>query len=58
MLADDIGRRAHLKVVLNVNARDEVGVVERNAVVGVRAEEKRFRRLLSGLSLNNVVPYL
>src|SRR6185503_1610744 len=56
MLADDIGRRAHLKVVLDVNARDEVGVMERNAVVGVRAEEKRLRWLLPGLGLKSVGP--
>src|SRR6185503_1345483 len=56
MLADDIGRRAHLKIVLHVNARDEVGVMERNAVVGVRAEEERFRRFRSGLGWTNVGP--
>src|SRR4030095_15321188 len=56
MLADDIGRRAHLKVVLYVNARDEVGVMERNAVVGIRAEEKRLRWLLSGLGVSKVGP--
>ena len=56
MLADDVGRRAHLKVILLVNARHQIGVVERDAIVGVGAEEERLRRLRAGLGWINVRP--
>src|SRR4026207_1685815 len=56
MLADDIGRRAHLEVILHVNTRHQIGVVERDAIVGVGAEEKWFRWFRSGRGRSNVSP--
>src|SRR5262249_10557715 len=56
VLADDVGWRAYLEVVLFVNAGSEVGVIVRDAVVRVRSEEKRFRRFCSGLRRSNVGP--
>src|SRR6185369_14947206 len=56
VLADDIGRRTHLEVILLVNTRHQIGVVERYAIVRVSAEEKRFGRLGAGLGRSNVCP--
>ncbi len=43
MLAHRVGRRAHLKVVLDINTRNQIRVMERDAIVSVGAEEKRLR---------------
>src|SRR5215216_2566009 len=56
MLTDDVGRRVYLKIVLRVKVRDEVSVVIRDAVVGVRTEEKRFRRFRAVFDSSNVRP--
>src|SRR5688572_5084396 len=44
MLADDVGWRAHLKIVDEVVIRDEVGVPVLDDVAGISTEEQRFGR--------------
>src|ERR1044071_4893046 len=56
MLADDIGRRSHLKVIQLVNTGYEIGVVIGDAVVCVRAEEQRFRWFRACLSRSHICP--
>ncbi len=48
MLSDDVRRSTNLKVILLVHAGHQIGVVEGYAIVGIRAEEERFRRSGSG----------
>ena len=56
MLTDDVGRRSYLKVVLLVITRDEVRVIEGDAVVRVRAEEQRLRWFSTSFCRSNVGP--
>ena len=56
MLTDDVGRRPYLKVVLLVMTGNEIRVMEGNAVVGVRTEEKRLRRFCSSRRRTHVGP--
>src|SRR5215203_1078704 len=56
MLAHDVRRRAHLKVVLRVHARHKVRDVKSDAVVRVGAEEKRLRRFNAILSRLHIGP--
>jgi hypothetical protein len=44
VLAHRVSWSAHLKVILDVNARHQVGVLERDAIVRVGAEEEWLRR--------------
>ena len=45
VLADDVGRRLHLEIVLLVFTGSQVGVVEIDAVVAVGPDEERLRGL-------------
>src|SRR6185503_5201540 len=44
MLTDDVGRRAHLKIVDEVIIRDEVRMPVLDNVAGISAEEQRLGR--------------
>ena len=56
MLTDDVGRSSYLKIVLLVITRDEIRVIEGDAVVGVRAEEQRLRWFSTCLGCRHVGP--
>jgi hypothetical protein len=56
VLAHDVGRRAHLEVVELVVARDEVGVVEGDAVARVGAEEEGLGRARAVARGGHVAP--
>ncbi len=56
MLAEDVGRRAHLEVVELVDVRHQVGERVLDALAGVGAEEERLRRALAGQRVLDVAP--
>ncbi|MNN13408.1 hypothetical protein D3C81_1264390 [compost metagenome] len=56
MLADHVGRGAHLVVVHLVDVRDQVGVLVHGAVEGVHAHHQRLWRALLGDHRPGVFP--
>ncbi|MNZ68917.1 hypothetical protein D3C78_871960 [compost metagenome] len=56
VLADHVGRGAHLVVIQLVERRDQVGVVVHGAVEGVHPHHQRFRRLLLVDHRHGVLP--